>query len=336
MRRRNFIAGTAATAAMSSAQPICAQIDGRSLGIKRIAFVHLTEKLEGMTVKGRYKPFFGELNRLGYIEGRNLIVERYSALGQTERYGVVARAAVASHPDLIISIGTLLARLLMPLTATIPILTTSADPIASGLVTNLARPDGNITGINVDVGAELYGKRLQFLSETVGKLTNVRLLIPASAIMYWEMVTAPLLRRTGIPITAAVLADKVVDREAYERVFDAMEAERVDGLVVADAPEHITNREMIVDLAAGHRLPTIYPYREYVDVGGLASYGTDTADLLRRLANMADQILRGAKPGDIPFYQQTKFILVLNRTTARSLGLEFPASLLAVADEVIE
>ena len=94
MRRRNFIAGTAATAAMSFAQPICAQIDGRSLGIKRIAFVHLTEKLEGMTVKGRYKPFFGELNRLGYIEGRNLIVERYSALGETERYGVVARAAV--------------------------------------------------------------------------------------------------------------------------------------------------------------------------------------------------------------------------------------------------
>ena len=96
--------------------------------------------------------------------------------------------------------------------------------------------------------------RLQFLRETVGKLTNVRLLIPASAIMYWEMVTAPLLRRTGIPITASVLADKVVDREAYERVFDAMEAERVDGLVVADAPEHITNREVIVDLAARHRL----------------------------------------------------------------------------------
>jgi putative ABC transport system substrate-binding protein len=224
----------------------------------------------------------------------------------------------------------------MPLTATIPILTTSADPVASGLVTNLARPDGNITGINVDVGATLYGKRLRFLRETVGKLTNVRLLIPASAIMYWEMVTEPRLLRAGVPITAAVLADKVVDREAYERVFDAMEAERVDGLVVADAPEHITNREVIVDLAARHRLPTIYPYREYVDVGGLASYGTDTADLLRRLANMADQILRGAKPGDIPFYQQTKFDLVLNRTTARSLGLEFPTTLLAVADEVIE
>jgi putative tryptophan/tyrosine transport system substrate-binding protein len=150
------------------------------------------------------------------------------------------------------------------------------------------------------------------------------------------MVTAPLLLGTGIPITAAVLADKVVDRKAYERVFDAMEAERVDGLVVADAPEHITNREVIVDLAAKHRLPTIYPYREYVDVGGLVSYGIDTADLLRRLANMADQILRGAKPGDIPFYQQTKFDLVLNRTTARSLGLEFPAILLAVADEVID
>jgi putative tryptophan/tyrosine transport system substrate-binding protein len=335
MRRREFIAGTAATAAMSFTRPVCAQIDARSPG-KRIAFVHLTEKLKGLTVKGRYKAFFGELNRLGYIEGQNLVVERYSALGQTERYGVVAGAAVASHPDLIISIGTPLARLLKPLTATIPILTTSADPIASGLVTNLAKPDGNITGINVDVGSELYGKRLQFLRETVGKLTNARLLIPASAIMYWEMVTAPLLQRTGIPITAAVLADKVVDREAYERVFDAMEAERVDGLVVGDSPEHITNREVIVDLAARHRLPTIYPYREYVDVGGLASYGTDTADLLRRLADMADQILRGAKPGDIPFYQQAKFELVLNRTTARSLGLEFPPTLLSVADEVIE
>jgi putative ABC transport system substrate-binding protein len=336
MRRREFLAGTAVTAAIGFARPVCAQTDARSPSIKRIAFVHLTEKLEGLTVKGRYKAFFGELNRLGYIEGRNLVVERYSALGQTERYDVVARAAVASHPDLIISIGTLLARQLMPLTATIPILTTSADPVASGLVTNLAKPDGNITGINVDVGLELYGKRLQFLHETVGKLMNVRLLIPASAILYWDMAIEPLLRRTDIPITAAVLADKVINREAYERVFDAMETERVDGLVVADSPEHITNREVIVDLAARHHLPTIYPYREYVDVGGLASYGTDTADLLRRLANMADQILRGAKPGDIPFYQQTKFELVLNRTTARSLGLEFPPSLLSVADEVIE
>jgi putative ABC transport system substrate-binding protein len=304
--------------------------------MKRIAFVHLTERLEGLTVKGRYKVFFEELNRLGYIEERNLIIERYSALGQTERYDVVARAAVASHPDLIISIGTLLARQLMPLTATIPILTTSGDPVASGLVTNLAKPDGNITGINVDVGLELYGKRLQFLHETVGKLMNVRLLIPASAIPYWDTAIEPLLRRIGIPITTAVLADKVINREGYERVFGAMEVEKVDGLVVADSPEHITNREVIVDLAARHHLPTIYPYREYVNAGGLVSYGTDTADLLRRLANMADQILRGAKPGDIPFYQQTKFELVLNRATARSLGLEFPPSLLSVADEVIE
>src|SRR5262249_13567221 len=166
-------------------------------------------KLEGLTVKGRYKAFFGELNRLGHIEGKNLVVERYSALGQMELYDVVARAAVASHPDLIISIGTLLARQLMPLTVTIPILTTSGDTIASGIDTNLAKADGNITGINVDVGLELYGKRLQFLRETVGKLTNARLLIPASATSYWNMAIEPLLRRTGIPITAAVLADKV-------------------------------------------------------------------------------------------------------------------------------
>jgi len=334
MRRREFITGS--LAAVTASLSAHARNDVRSAGTKRIAFVHLTEKLEGLAVNGRYKAFFRELNRLGYSEGQNLIVERYSALGQTEHYEDVARAAVASHPDLIISLGTVLARLLKPLTATIPILTTSGDPVASQLVTNMARPDGNITGINVDVGLELYNKRLQLLRDTVGKLTNARLLIPANAIMYWEYVTSPFLARSGIPIKAAVMANKVVDREAYELVFEAMEKEKVDGLVVGDNPEHITNREVIVDLAARHRLPTIYPYREYVDVGGLASYGTDTADLLRRFADMADEILRGAKPGDIPFQQQTKFELVLNRKTARSLGLEFPPTVLTAADEVIE
>jgi putative tryptophan/tyrosine transport system substrate-binding protein len=124
--------------------------------------------------------------------------------------------------------------------------------------------------------------------------------------------------------------------DGYERVFDRMDSERVDGLIVYDAAEHLSNRRLIVDLAAKHRLPTIYPFREFVEVGGLFSYGVDTAELTLRLADMTDRILRGAKPGDIPFLQQTKFELILNRTTAKSLGLEFPASLLSVADEVIE
>jgi putative ABC transport system substrate-binding protein len=205
-------------------------------------------------------------------------------------------------------------------------------------VTNLARPDGNITGVSVDAGLGVYDKRLQFLSETVRNLRNVRVLIPTSAMMFWETGLAPLREaggRVGIRIAAALLNEKL-DRPAYERVFDEMETDRVDGLMVAHQGEHLTNRQLIADLAAKHRLPAIYPHREFVDVGGLLSYGIDLGDAMRRLADMTDQVMKGAKPADIPFYQQTKFELVLNRTTAKSLGLEFPVSLLAVADEVIE
>jgi putative ABC transport system substrate-binding protein len=140
--------------------------------------------------------------------------------------------------------------------------------------------------------------------------------------------------RAGVTISPAVLGAKL-DREAFEQVFDLMDKEGVDGLVVAEA-DTPAFRELIVDLVARHRLPTIYPYREFVEVGGLLSFGVNYGDVLRRMATMTADVLSGAKPADIPYYQQTKFELVLNRKTATSLGLEFPATLLTVADEVIE
>jgi putative tryptophan/tyrosine transport system substrate-binding protein len=340
MKRREFIAGTVTTAAMGIAQPICAQINASPPLAKRIVIFHPTEPPAGLTINGRraYKTYFGELNRLGYIEGQNLIVERYSALGQSDRYGDLARDIVASHPDLIVSVSGLLARLLKSLTATIPILATSADPIAAGLVTNLANPDGNITGVSADAGLEVNGKRLQFLSETARSLSNVRFLSPASGERMSEATIAVVREaargQTAITIAPAILDGKM-DREAYERAFDAMEKDRVDGLIVSDSPEHLTNRQLIVDLAARHRLPAVYPFREFVEVGGLLSYGVDTADLMRRLADMTGQVLGGAEPHEIPFQQQTKFELVLNRKATASLGLEFPATMLAIADEVI-
>jgi putative ABC transport system substrate-binding protein len=203
-------------------------------------------------------------------------------------------------------------------------------------VKNLAKPEGNITGVSADAGLEIFGKRFQQLRDTVGKLTNVRLLMPR--IFNLDLgngYRTPLLRQAGLPITVAVIQGKL-DREAYEHVFDAMRAEKVDGFMVGDAPEHVTDRQVIVGLAERHRLPTIYPYREYVDSGGLLSYGIDRAEIYRRLAQMTDQVLRGANPGDIPYQQQTKFELVLNRKTASSLGMQFPSNLLAAADEVIE
>ncbi len=340
MQRREFIAGTATIAALGFAHPVFAQTTP-SPGVKRIAIFHPTEPPEGLTINGlgTYKTFFGELNRFGYLEGQNLIVERYSALGRPDRYGDLARQIVASHPDLIVSGNGALALVLKSLTATIPIITASGDPVAVGLVTSLGRPGGNITGVSVDPGFEVWSKRLQLLSETASdRLTNVRVLA-ATTLQWWDAAGGTVreaAQRTGVAITVAFFGDGIIDHAAYERVFDAMEKDRVDGLMVGDAAEHVTNRQQIVDLAARYRLPTIYPFREFVEVGGLLSYGVDRAELMRRLAGMTEQVLRGAKPRDIPFYQLTKFELVLNRAAAKSLALDFPASLLAVADEVIE
>jgi len=154
----------------------------------------------------------------------------------------------------------------------------------------------------------------------------------------WRPVLEPLrdaAARAGTSIDAALLGEHI-NQAAYEQVFDAMERDRVDGLILSDSGEHVMYRQQIAYLAARYRLPAIYPYRDFVDVGGLLSYGIDPVDFWRRLAVVTHQVLGGAKPGDIPFYQLTKFDLVLNRTTARSLGLDFPPTLLAAADEVIE
>ena len=279
------------------------------------------------------------MDRLGYIEGKNLVVEWYSVLGRHDRTEEIARAVVGSRPDLIFSMSGALTRALKPLTATIPILAITGDPVAGGIVTNLAKPGGNITGVSTDAGLEIYGKRLQFLVETARRLANVRFLMTTTSRWLWETTPLDALRdaagRAGISIDAALVSTPV-DQAAYEQVFEAMERDRVDGLIVNDAADHLAYRHLIADLAARYRLPAIYPYRDFVDVGGLLSYGFDLADLFHRLAVMTNEVLRGAKPGDIPYYQMTKFDLVLNRATARSLGLDFPPTLLATANDVIE
>jgi putative ABC transport system substrate-binding protein len=185
---------------------------------------------------------------------------------------------------------------------------------------------------------EVYGKRLQFLGETVRNLKNVRMLLAQSWMELWRTTLGPLREdagRAGVEIAAAWVGGDL-NRPAYEQAFDAMAKDRVDGLIVGDSAENLTNRHLIVDLAAVHRLPAIYPFREFVEVGGLFSYGSDVAGILRRVADMTDRILRGAKPADIPFSQPIKLELVLNRKTAKLLGIEFQTALLAAADEVIE
>lgn len=359
MRRREFIARTAAMAALSYAWPAFAQTNLRSPGAKRLAIFHPSEPPEGLASNGRYKAYFDELSRLGFVEGQNLIVERYSALGQSDRFGDIAREIVASRPDVILPISNSFIKQVLALAPGVPMVGPTGDPVSFGFSTSLARPDRNFTGVVVDSGLEIWAKRVQLLLETgPRKLSNVGYLVvnpftPATihgpSGHFLEAA-----RRAGIKATfvgvggnfdratyernfdSVIFDGEKVGPVAYERAFTEMEKAGVDGIVASDTPELGSNRQLVVDLAAKFHVSAIYPFRTFVEVGGLMSYGVDQVDLMRRVAHMTGEVLRGAKPSDIPFYQQTKYELVLNQKTATSLGLKFSPTLFTTADEVIE
>jgi putative ABC transport system substrate-binding protein len=333
MQRREFITVLGGAAA---AWPVIARAQ-QPTKIKRIAMVDPSIKVDDMTVGGAwwYRAFFEEVTRLGYVEGRNLVVERYSGEGRTEHYAELTRNVVSTHPDLIFAVGPKLTLLFKMATRTIPIVTVSVDPIATGLVPSIARPGGNITGVAIDAGYAIYGKRIGLLIEAVPKLSNIGYL---SSQRLWEGFMGPAVReaasQAGISLTGGLLGG--FNEQEYQRVFNSMERDGVDALMTSDDAEHFAFITTIVDFAAKGRLPAIYPYRVFVDAGGLMVYTLDYVKIWRRLANLVDQILKGANPGDIPFYQETKFELVINLKAAKTLGLELPATLLGRADEVIE
>ena len=334
MRRRKFITLLGGAVAV---WPIVARAQ-QPAKMKRIAFVHPSNKVSEISVSGRplYRAFFEELSRLGYVEGQNLGVERYSGEGRPERYAELARDVVNTHPDLIVAVAARLSLDFKMATTTIPIVSLIIDPIAMGLVASIARPGGNITGVTISGGLELIGKRIGLLVEAMPKLSTVGYLVSRP---YWEDPRGEAAReaakQAGLSLKAALLGSAFNEAE-YQRVFRSMEQDRADALMVSDEAENLTNRATIVELAAKGRLPTVYPFREFVEVGGLIAYSIDQAEIYRRLANLIDKILRGANPGDIPFYQPTKFELSVNLKTAKALGLEMPAMLLGRADEVIE
>nr|WP_249798511.1 ABC transporter substrate-binding protein [Bradyrhizobium zhengyangense] len=284
-----------------------------------------------------FRAFFEELAQLGYVESQNLSVERYSAEGQLDRFAELARNVVATQPDLIYAMSGPLALVFKVTTATIPIVAISADPIALGLVPSIARSGSNITGVSVDAGIQIWGKRLGLLIEAASTLSNTRFLASQSL---WKRASGSgaavqeAARQAGIKLSGALLT--MISEPAYRPVFQLMEQERADSIVVSDEPEHLPYLGLITKLAAKARIPAVYPYRAFVDLGGLLAYSTDLLDIQRRCANLVYRILQGDNPGDIPFYQQTRFELVINLKTAKALDLAIPATLLARADEVIE
>ena len=222
-------------------------------------------------------------------------------------------------------------------TRTIPIVFTAAgDPVASGLVTSLARPGGNVTGLS-SLAPELVGKRLELLKQAVPGVSRVAVLWQPGAL--GERTDKDMLK--GAEVAARALGVRLQFVEArgpadFDRAFSDMTRARAGALTVLPSTMFLSERRRLVDLAAKNRLPAVYPSREFVDAGGLMSYGPNLADLFRRAATYVDKILKGAKPGDLPVEQPTKFELVINLKTAKALGLTIPPSLLARADQVIE
>jgi putative ABC transport system substrate-binding protein len=284
----------------------------------------------------QYGPFMGELRRLGYIEGQNLVVERVSAEGRFEHYREVVSAVVRSNPDAVFAFSAQLTLEFKAQTTTIPIVGGAADPVASGLVPSLARPGGNITGIAGGAGLEAWGKRLALLKEVIPTLSRVGMLI-ANTLQgqHGAAVVKEAADKIGVLLVGSLL-ESPFDETTYRRAFEAMVNERAEAVYVGEQHENWTNRQLIRELAKEYKLPAIYADDDNVRNGGLIAYTPDWPEVLRHAADQVGQIFKGTKPGDIPFYQSNAFHLLINLRTAKALGIEIPNSILAQADEVIE
>ena len=330
MRRREFVTLIGGAAA---AWPLAAF--GKT---HRLAIVVMSVPVTLMTETADdplFPALLKELRRLGYVEGQNLLIERYSGEGRASQYPVLARDVVSRNPDVIISITNNLTLDFKAATTAIPIVGVIGVPVEEGIVASLARPGGNITGVSVDVGREQWGKRFQLLQQIVPQAVRFGVLESRPVRERQWGASQRELERMGITRVGPTF-DHPVDEDGYRRVFATLTRERAEAVLVNDEEENIANLKLIIDLAEKTGLPAIYPYKMFVQAGGLMSYGIIIPDLGRRLANLVDQVLKGEKPGDIPIFQPTKFELVINLKTARSLGLTVPATLLVAADEVIE
>jgi putative tryptophan/tyrosine transport system substrate-binding protein len=333
MRRRTFITligGAAASPLIARAQ--------QPAKLKRVAMVSPASKPEDMRIGGdpNYTIVFEEMKRLGYVEAVNMIVDRYSAEGSFDRFPEIARKVVATRPDVIYAVQTELVLALMSETRTIPIVAWTSDPIAAGIVSNLARPGGNVTGLSVEAMPEFGAKAIQLLAEAVRKLSSARVLAPPLA---WQLPIYQSARDTAekmnIPLRLEPLQDPINEAE-YRRAFETMKREQVDGAMLAFDGLSYANRELLGRLAQQFRLPVICAFTGSVEAGALLSYAWDLKAGDRRVAAQIVEILNGGKPAEMPYFQETHWELVINLKAAKELDLEIPAGLVARADRVIE
>jgi putative tryptophan/tyrosine transport system substrate-binding protein len=306
---------------------LCLSAEAQQVGkVPRIAFLAGGSRSADSLL---LETFWQRMKELGYIEGKNIATEYRFAEGEPERLSNFAAELVRLNVEVIVAPGSG-ARAAKKATDTIPIVITYGDPVGQGLVASLARPGGNVTGLSGFV-SELGGKKLELLKEAFPKASRVAVLwwTDPNALMLDEMkVAAGVLRVTLQPLALRGLDD-------LETAFSAIRKERANALIVLRNPLTATHRARIVDFAAKSRLPVIYPDGEFVDAGGLMSYGINVAGLWGRAAVYVDKILKGTRPADLPVEQPTKFEFIINLKTAKQIGLTIPPNMLARADKVI-
>jgi len=281
----------------------------------------------------RTAAFVRRLRELGWIEGHTIAIDYRWAEGRSERFAEIAAEFVRLKVNIIVTSSTPAIIATKKATSVIPVVfAIAADPVGTGLVASLARPGGNVTGLSIQ-STDIAAKRLELLREVIPHLRRLAIIAdidnPASALEVGEV------QATAAALGFEVVAFEIRRAEDIAPAFKKLDG-RADAVYLPTAPLVLTNRVRINTLALGARLPTMYSGREYVESVGLMSYGPNRPDLFRRAAEYVDKILRGAKPGDLPVEQPTKFDLVVNLTTAKVLGLTIPESFLLRADEVIE
>ena len=299
--------------------------------VPRIGFLGATSP---SVESARIEAFQQGLRELGYVEGNSIVIDWRWAEGKFDRLPDLAAELVRLHVDVLVTGGSTSSGAAKNVTTTIPIVMAQVnDPVGSGFVASLARPGGNITGLST-LTPELSGKLLELLKEVVPKLSRVAI--------FGDSTTpgnAQSLKETELAAGAFKVRLQYLDISGFKDIAGAFRKARkgrADALLVLGAPVLISQRKQIADLAAKNRLPAAYPGPEYMEDGGLMSYGVSVVDLYRRAATYVDKILKGAKPADLPVEQPTKFELVINLKTAKALGLTIPPPVLVRADELIQ
>jgi len=332
MRRRKFITLLGGAAVAS---PVVAHGQQTPRTVPLVGALYAGEPSAPISVSSR-DAFLQGLREGGFIEGQNIAIEQRYARDSDEA-SKAANELVGLRVDVIMAVGTPNSLAMKRATNSIPIVgATMADPVADGLVASLSRPGGNLTG-NTFLGPELGSKRFQLLRELVPGITRIAGLQHPGVYSERTMRNALLevqesARESGVGFQVF----DVMEPNDFDAAFEAMVKAREDALMLFTSPMFYVNSRRLVDLAASHQLPTMYVFREFVQAGGLISYGADILDLTRLAANYVAKILKGAKPDDLPVEQPTRFELFINLKTAKALGLTIPQSILARADELIE